>query len=84
MGTPGRTWKEELNKRKSRAKRWQEFMDEFLFRQVDLARALGVSRRTLQYVLAGDVTPHEDVQQKFEKLWKKHHKAKLAKETVNG
>ncbi len=80
MGTPGRTWKEDANKRKSRAKRWQEFMSDFKYRQVDLATALGMSRRAVQYCLAGEVTPSTDAQEKFEKLWKKHHSEKLAKE----
>ena len=82
-GTLGKTWKEKANKRKARAKRWTSFCKDFLFTQVQLAQALGISRRTCQYVMAGEVAPRADVDERFNLLWRKYTSEKLAKENAN-
>ena len=70
--------KEEVNRRKSRAKLWSDFRHEFLITQRQLAEILGISRRTVQYVERGDVTPSKKVQSLFETLAKKHYAEKNA------
>ncbi len=65
--------KEELNRRKSRAKLWHEFCEDFLVTQRQLAAMLGISRRTVQYVMAGEVTPSKKIQSLFETMAKKHY-----------
>lgn len=73
--------KEEQNKRKSRAKVWKGFMKKYLFTQVNLANALGISRRSVQYVISGEIAPHKGTDEKFRLLMQKYHSQ--AKEKVN-
>jgi DNA-binding XRE family transcriptional regulator len=76
-GVPGPK-KDKANKRKSRAKLWKEFMAEFGFKAHHLAHALGVSRRTICYILAGVTTPKAELQTKFQSLYRKYHTEKIS------
>ena len=49
--------KAEQQERQKHAARWLQFRRDYLFTQTKLAEALGISRRTLQYIEAGAVTP---------------------------
>jgi hypothetical protein len=50
--------KQDLKDRDTRAQDIKAFMRKFLFTEVRLAEVLGVSRRTIQMIKAGSVTPH--------------------------
>ena len=50
--------KQDQKKRLKRAKEWKKFRDENLFTQKRLADIIGVSRRTIQQIEAGRITPH--------------------------
>ena len=43
--------------RHERARRWQQLRKDYLLTQAKLADELGISRRTVQYVEAGQMTP---------------------------
>jgi predicted transcriptional regulator len=64
--------KDDLRKRKLRAKEWRAFMKEALFTEVKLAEVLGISRRDVQYIKAGLVTPHPRTVQRFASLKAMH------------
>lgn len=59
---------EDKEKRIIRAKEWIDFRFNNLFTQRKLAETLGVSRRTVQMVEAGLVTPHPRTIRLFEAL----------------
>jgi ribosome-binding protein aMBF1 (putative translation factor) len=69
--------KEELNRRKARAKVWLDFRKEFLFSQVQLADALGISRRMVQYAESATVTPNKEILARFDELMRKHQREKV-------
>jgi DNA-binding XRE family transcriptional regulator len=74
--------KEELNRRKARAKVWLDFRKENLLSQTALASILEMSRRMIQYIEAGTVTPNKDIQERFSALMRKYQKEK-AREKAN-
>jgi DNA-binding XRE family transcriptional regulator len=65
---------EELKERQKRAKVWREFMANNLFTEQGLANTLGISRRTVQMIRAGNVSPHKDTLRLFESLKAKYDK----------
>jgi len=67
---------EEIEERKKRAVKWRDFMKDNLFTEKKLAETIGVSRRTVQMVRAGKVTPHKDTLHKFETLVAKYERNK--------
>lgn len=48
---------DELRERKQRAVAWKKFRRDYLFTQRKLAEMVGVSRRTVQLIEAGKLTP---------------------------
>lgn len=68
--------KEELNRRKARAKVWTEFRKENLLSQTALASILEMSRRMIQYIEAGVVTPNKEIQERFADLMRKYQREK--------
>jgi DNA-binding XRE family transcriptional regulator len=65
---------EELKERQRRAKVWRDFMADKLFTEQRLADTLGISRRTVQMIKAGRVSPHKDTLRLFDALKTKHDK----------
>jgi DNA-binding XRE family transcriptional regulator len=56
----------ELTERQERAEAWKQFRRDHLFTQRKLAEALGnISRRTIQQVEAGNITPHSSTLRLF-------------------
>jgi DNA-binding XRE family transcriptional regulator len=51
--------------RRLRAKVWRKFREDFLITQTRLADVLGISRRTVQQIEAGNVTPHGETLRRF-------------------
>lgn len=63
---------EDLQRRESRKAEWSQFRKEHLFTQVELAQFLGISRRTVQLIEAGKVSPFPGTLRKFSELKAKH------------
>jgi hypothetical protein len=78
MAKPKPTEKD-LRKRKTRAKEWRAFMKDHLFTEVKLAEVLGISRRDVQYIKAGLVTPHPKTLQDFAVLKASHEGRRVAR-----
>lgn len=57
---------------KTRAAEWRKFMEKNLLTQKVLAEVTGISRRTIQSVVAGGIIPQQDTLQAFEKLQAKY------------
>jgi len=55
----------DLEERKQRSEVWKNFRSEFLLTQAKLAEVLEISRRTVQQIEAGVVTPSEVTLRKF-------------------
>jgi ribosome-binding protein aMBF1 (putative translation factor) len=66
---------EDFEERKTRAREVKIFMHENCFTEVKLADTLGVSRRTVQMIRAGLVTPAPSTLRKLEALLKQYEKA---------
>lgn len=64
--------KEQLAERKVRQEEWKAFRAKHLFTQAALADALGISKRTVQYVEAGKFTPQPDTIAAMRVLQAKH------------
>jgi len=62
----------EQRKRNKRAKEWKKFREDFMFTQRRLADIVGVSRRTIQQIEAGKVTPHPTTLRLFATFRKIH------------
>jgi DNA-binding XRE family transcriptional regulator len=56
----------------ARALDWQSFREANKLSQRFLAEIIGISRRTIQCIEAGLVTPHQTTIQKFEELRQKY------------
>ena len=63
---------EDLTKRIIRANEWIDFRKDNLFTQIRLAEVLGLSRRTVQMIEAGKITPHPNTLRLFEALQSKY------------
>lgn len=68
--------KEDLNRRKSRAKLWKEFRSENLLTQTALAELLGISRRSVQYTERAEIAPHKETDRRFHALMLKYEAEK--------
>ena len=69
MARPKRELDADLEKEmKTRAKEWRKFMSMNLFTQAKLADLTGISRRTIQCVVAGAIIPQDETLQAFTKL----------------
>lgn len=51
---------------------WRYFRTSHHMTQRDLARVLGITRRTVQYIESGNVRPHYSTEQKFLRLAERH------------
>jgi DNA-binding XRE family transcriptional regulator len=60
--------------RRERAEEWYRFRKENLFTQKRLADTLGISRRTVQQIEAGNVTPLYETQRRFAVLRESHRR----------
>lgn len=69
---------DDLDEREQRAKEWKEFKKTNLFTEVRLAEILGISRRTVQMVLAARVTPQPGTIRKWNTLTAKYKRNKVA------
>jgi DNA-binding XRE family transcriptional regulator len=69
---------EDIERRKIRAKEWVDFRFNYLFTQKQMADVLGVSRRTIQMIEAGLVTPHPKTIRLFEALVIRYKGGKVA------
>lgn len=68
----------DIEERKTRAAKIKEFMSDNLFTEVRLAETLGVSRRTVQMMKAGKVTPTRSTLRKWEALLNKYKQNQTA------
>lgn len=69
---------DDLNERQTRRQEWARFRKEFLFTQVKLADILEISRRTVQFIEAGELTPLPSTLRKFNALKAKYQQEKVA------
>ena len=72
--------KEDLQIRRKRQAEWREFRRNFLFTQKKLGEVLGISRRTVQQVEAGLVTPLAETLRRFIILRRRHEGNKVSDE----
>ena len=70
---------EDLARRQVLAKEWIDFREEFIFTQIRLAETLGLSRRTVQMVESGKISPHPETLRKFNALAATHRNEKKRK-----
>jgi DNA-binding XRE family transcriptional regulator len=69
---------EEVGEREVRRVEWLQFRKTHLFTQVKLAEVLGLSRRTVQLVEKGKVTPIQSTLRKFKALKAKYNQEEAA------
>ena len=67
-----KTTSEDVEDRRALAQEVKAFMREKLFTEIKMAEALGVSRRTIQMIKAGKVTPTLTTRRKWETLRAKY------------
>jgi DNA-binding XRE family transcriptional regulator len=67
-----KTVDETSGQRRERAEQWKMFRRDYLFTQKRLADIVGISRRTVQQIEAGAVTPHSTTLRRFAVFRKKH------------
>lgn len=70
--------KEDLKNRKNLAEEIKKFAKDNLFTEIKLAEILGLSRRTVQMIKAGKVTPHPSTLRSIDSLFAKYKQAKIA------
>ena len=69
---------EDLKDREDRRQEWKKFRKDRLFTQTKLAEVLGLSRRTVQLIEAGKVSPFPDTLRKFWALKARHENGEVA------
>ena len=69
---------EDLKAREARRDEWRQFRKNHLFTQVKLAEVLGLSRRAVQWIEAGKVTPLPSTLRLFKALKAKHEHEEAA------
>ena len=65
---------QDIRERKVRARVWREFRRIHLFTQSRLAETVGISRRTVQQIEGGRITPYAETLRLFEVIKKKHER----------
>jgi len=70
--------KEDISERKELAAKVKEFAKENKFTEIKLAEILELSRRTIQMIKAGKVSPHPATTKKLNGLFKKYRENKVA------
>lgn len=63
---------DDIEHRQVVAKEWFEFRRDFKFSQKKLAETIGKSRRTVQMVESGTISPHPETLKRFDALKQKH------------
>jgi DNA-binding XRE family transcriptional regulator len=71
---------EDLKDREVRRQEWRKFRKEHLFTQIKLAEVLDLSRRTVQLIEAGKVSPFPDTLRKFQALRTRHSNEEVVDE----
>lgn len=69
---------DELKERTARQEEWRTFRREFLFSQKKLGDVLNLSRRTIQEIEAGRVSPHRSTLRAFRDLKLKYDAERAA------
>lgn len=69
----------DMERRKERAEQVKTFMKDYNFTEVRLAEVIGISRRSIQMIKAGAVTPTPDSIRKLNSLFARHGFVKAAK-----
>ena len=69
---------DDLVERETRRKEWTRFRKDNLFTQVKLAEILEISRRTVQFIEAAELTPLMSTLRKFRALKAKYDAEKVA------
>ena len=69
---------EDLLERRTRREEWLKFRKDNLFTQVKLAEILEISRRTVQFIEAAELTPLMSTLRKFRALKAKYDAEKVA------
>ena len=69
---------EDLLERRTRREEWLKFRKDNLFTQVKLAEILEISRRTVQFIEAAELTPLMSTLRKFLALKAKYDAEKVA------
>lgn len=64
--------------RETRRKEWTRFRKDNLLTQVKLAEVLGISRRTVQFIEAGELTPLASTLRQFRSLKAKYDAERVA------
>lgn len=62
----------DLKVRVVRQREWCAFRTQYLFSQKKLAEVLGISRRTVQQIEAGRISPHQETLRLFSRLKEKY------------
>lgn len=73
---------EDIEQRRIRAKQWVDFRFKYLFTQAKLADILDISRRTIQMIEGGLVTPHPRTLCLFDALVARQKSGKADKEVA--
>lgn len=68
----------DLEQRVERQHEWRTFRTRYLFSQKKLAEVLGISRRTVQEIEAGRITPHMETLRLFSRLKAKYEAEQAA------
>jgi DNA-binding XRE family transcriptional regulator len=71
---------EDLKEREDRRLEWKKFRKDRLFTQSKLAEVLGLSRRTVQLIEAGKVSPFPETLRKFQALKARHSSEEVVNE----
>lgn len=69
---------EDIEEREQRAEEMRTFVKENLFTEVKLAEVLGISRRTVQMMKSGKVSPQDSTLRKWNTLVQKYKRNKVA------
>ena len=73
MGRPKREETPEIEKEmKQRSVEWRKFMENNKLTQKFLGELIGISRRTIQSIVAAEIIPQNDTLQAFERLRTKY------------
>jgi transcriptional regulator with XRE-family HTH domain len=60
---------QDIEERDERAQQMKDFMKNNLFSEIKLAEKTGISRRTIQMIKAGKITPHTGTIRKLNTLY---------------
>jgi DNA-binding XRE family transcriptional regulator len=67
-----------IEERRTRAREWKKFRRDYLYSQENLATALGIGRRTITAIEAGECNPTPRILRAFRDLVKRERQAEVA------